>query len=61
LVNLGPPVNGPGNDRCPAWTPDGTIFLFDSDRPGGQGSKDLWWIHAQHGLPRPETTVSAAP
>ena len=21
LVNLGPLINGPGDDRCPAWTP----------------------------------------
>ena len=44
LVNLGPLVNGPGDDRCPVWTPDGKIFLFDSDRAGGFGSKDLWWV-----------------
>ncbi len=42
LANAGPPVNGPGNDRCGSWTPDGKIFLFDSDRAGGFGSKDLW-------------------
>jgi WD40-like Beta Propeller Repeat len=47
LVNLGPKLNGPGSDRCAAWTPDGTVFLFDSDRPGGFGSKDLWWVHFQ--------------
>jgi hypothetical protein len=45
LVNLGPPVNGPGNDRCPVWTPDGKIFLFDSTRAGGHGSRDLWWVY----------------
>jgi len=45
LVNLGPLVNGPGNDRCAAWTPDGTLFLFDSDRADGFGSKDLWWVY----------------
>jgi hypothetical protein len=43
-VNAGPPVNGPGDDRCPVWTPDGRIFLFDSDRAGGYGSKDVWWV-----------------
>jgi hypothetical protein len=45
LVDLGSPINGPGNDRCAAWTPNGSIFLFDSDRPGGRGSKDLWWVY----------------
>jgi hypothetical protein len=44
LVNAGPVVNGPGNDRCVTFTPDGTAVLFDSDRPGGYGSKDLWWV-----------------
>ena len=45
LVNVSPLVNGPSNDRCAAWTPDGKIFLFDSDRAGGFGSKDLWWVY----------------
>jgi hypothetical protein len=45
LGNLGPPVNGPDNDRCLAWTPDGTIFLFDSVRAGGFGGKDIWWVY----------------
>jgi hypothetical protein len=44
LVNAGPVVNGPGNDRCVTFTPDGTVALLDSDRPGGYGGKDLWWI-----------------
>ncbi len=44
LVNVGQPINGPGDDRCATWTPDLKIFLFDSDRPGGHGSKDLWWL-----------------
>lgn len=47
-VNLGSPINGPANDRCAYWTPDGTIFVFDSDRPGGSGSKDLWWVYAKY-------------
>src|SRR5512132_353803 len=44
LVNVGPPLNGPGNDRCPVLTPDRRLILFDSDRVGGFGSKDIWWI-----------------
>lgn len=43
-TNAGRPVNGPGDDRCATWTPDGKVFLFDSDRAGGFGSKDLWWV-----------------
>jgi WD40-like Beta Propeller Repeat len=52
-VNVGPLVNGPGNDRCTAWTPDGKIFLFDSDRAGGFGSKDLWWVYFKNVLGHP--------
>jgi len=45
LVNLGPLVNGMGDDRCPAWTPDLKIFLFDSVRQVGFGGRDIWWVY----------------
>ena len=45
LVNLGSIINGAGDDRCPAWTPDFKIFLFDSTRGDGFGSLDLWWVY----------------
>jgi hypothetical protein len=45
LHNLGPLVNGPGDDRCPAWTPDRKIFLFDAVRAGGLGARDIWWVY----------------
>jgi hypothetical protein len=45
LRDLPAPINGPGNDRCPVLTPNGQIFVFDSDRSGGFGSKDIWWIN----------------
>jgi hypothetical protein len=45
LVNLGPVVNGPGIDRCPVWTPDFKIFLFDSTREAGFGGRDIWWVY----------------
>lgn len=45
LVNLGPLINGQGDDRCPAWTPDFQYFLFDSTRPGGFGARDIWWMN----------------
>jgi hypothetical protein len=45
LVNLGPHLNGPGDDRCPAWTPDGQIFLFDAVKAGGFGGRDIWWAY----------------
>lgn len=50
LVNVGPPLNGPGNDRCPVLTPDRRLILFDSDRVGGFGSKDIWWISNSGGI-----------
>lgn len=41
-VNLGPAVNGPGNDWCPAISPDALLLIFQSDRPGGFGGDDFW-------------------
>jgi hypothetical protein len=63
LVNLGPLINGPGDDRCPAWTPDGKIFLFDSTRGAGFGGMDIWWVYfkdvrGQAQLPTRETNVT---
>lgn len=48
LVNLGPLVNSDKDDRCPAFSPDFRVFYFDSERSGGYGSKDLWWIYYQN-------------
>ena len=45
LVNLGPLVNSDKDDRCLSFTPDFRIVIFDSERSGGQGSKDLWWVY----------------
>lgn len=44
MVNLGPLVNTGTNDRCPAFSPDYARFYWDSERAGGFGAKDLWWI-----------------
>jgi Tol biopolymer transport system component len=41
-VNLGPVVNGPGSDWCPAVSTDGLTLIFQSDRPGGLGADDFW-------------------
>jgi Tol biopolymer transport system component len=41
-VNLGPPVNSEFNESGPAISADGLTFLFQSNRPGGQGDKDIW-------------------
>lgn len=63
LVDLPSPINGPGNDRCPVLTPDNRIFVFDSDRSGGYGSKDLWWVYfsqvSPNGMRDSWTTLSA--
>lgn len=44
LDNLGLAINSESNDRCPAFSPDHTKFYFDSERAGGYGDKDIWWI-----------------
>jgi hypothetical protein len=62
LINLGPLINGPGDDRCPAWTPDGEIFLFDSTRVAGFGGMDIWWVYAKSvkGYPLITTSIGAS-
>ena len=39
--NLGPAVNGAGNEVCPMLTTDGHQLYFVSDRAGGCGGQDL--------------------
>ena len=41
-ANLGPPVNTPFGDQTPSLSADGRTLLFDSDRPGGAGGRDIW-------------------
>jgi len=41
-VNLGTPINVPEDDGAPALAKDGRTLYFDSDRPGGQGGRDLY-------------------
>jgi hypothetical protein len=60
LVNLGPLVNGPGDDRCPAWTPDLRILVFDSKRGGGYGSKDIWWVYFEDVIGYPLAAASGS-
>ena len=48
LVNLGPLVNTEENDRCPAFSPNFEILYFDSEREGGYGDKDLWWVYTDN-------------
>ncbi|UCE27679.1 MAG: PD40 domain-containing protein [Candidatus Coatesbacteria bacterium] len=42
--NLGPDVNTSSNEGYPSWTSDGRAMYFDSNRPGGFGSADLWRV-----------------
>ncbi|MFV2069757.1 MAG: hypothetical protein ACC645_22555, partial [Pirellulales bacterium] len=46
VANAGPEVNSSRNDRGPSVSFDGQTLLFDSDRPGGAGSKDLYEARA---------------
>ena len=41
-VNLGSTINSTFRDGQPEISADGLSLFFDSDRPGGQGSSDLW-------------------
>jgi Tol biopolymer transport system component len=41
-VNLGQSINSSSLEWHPSLTADGLELYFDSDRPGGQGSWDLW-------------------
>jgi len=42
--NLGPTVNARGTEAEPALSPDGSTLYFASDRSGGFGGLDLWWV-----------------
>lgn len=35
-------VNSASNEKDPAYSPDGKVLFFSSDRPGGNGGYDLW-------------------
>ncbi len=41
-VKLGQTINTPDTEWHPSITADGLELYFDSDRPGGEGSQDLW-------------------
>lgn len=41
-VNLGPVVNSTSYDACPTISKNGLSLYFRSNRPGGEGSYDIW-------------------
>jgi hypothetical protein len=41
-LNLGPIVNSPASDQDAHVSADGSTLFFNSNRPGGHGSLDLW-------------------
>ena len=42
VEHLGSAVNSAGNEFAPMLSPDRTLLLFSSDRPGGAGRHDLY-------------------
>ncbi len=42
-VNLGPTINGNGNEEQPALSADGKTLWFSSNRAGGLGGYDIWY------------------
>ena len=47
-VNLGPTVNTTFGEGNPAFSRDGHLMFFQSDRPGGLGRADIWVSWRQH-------------
>ena len=43
-MNLGPFVNGAGDEYYAYISPDGSTIFFNSDRPGGYGGHDIWQV-----------------
>ena len=41
-INLGPIVNTPSTEGVPSFSRDGHWMFFNSNRPGGFGSTDIW-------------------
>lgn len=44
------PFNTQWNDFDPAFTPDGSGVYYFSNRPGGEGGDDIWFVPLQDGV-----------
>jgi len=42
-VNLGEPINSKYHESSAGISPDGKTIYFVSDRPGGEGGRDIWY------------------
>jgi hypothetical protein len=42
-VNLGEPINSKYHESSACISPDGKTIYFVSDRPGGEGGRDIWY------------------
>ena len=47
-VNLGPIINTADNEQVPAFSRDGHLMFFASNRPGGLGGVDIWVSRRDH-------------
>lgn len=47
-VNLGPTINTDFNEQVPAFSRDGHLMFFASNRPGGLGGVDIWVSRRDH-------------
>lgn len=43
LIRFGTEINSPFHEGNPQLSADGRTIFFTSDRPGGEGGKDLWF------------------
>ncbi len=60
-VNLGPPVNTPGSDYFFSVPAKGDLIYFSSDRLGGYGGFDIYWLPLSDALrPKVVATLSGS-
>lgn len=52
-------INTPYDERTPAFTPDGRVLFFASNRPGGRGGFDLWRSLCANDRFQPPTNLGA--